>query len=92
MRPNKYWNEVYKAIEYRLKTGSNKKFTPYLIKRMEREWDAQAAYEFDYRSGEDTYGYKDNDSIENRLMYISDRFNCAFRLRWLLDGIEKGYI
>ncbi|RLF43496.1 MAG: hypothetical protein DRN17_06260 [Thermoplasmata archaeon] len=41
--------------------------------------------EGDYRSGYETYGYGDNNLTH--LLYISDRFNCQFRLRWLYDGI-----
>lgn len=101
MRPNKFWTETYKAIQHRLKTGSNEKFTPYLRKRMEKEIRklnkdicrlCDYKLEPDLRSGEETYGYKTKESIENNLMYISDRFNAPYRLRWLLDGLEKGYI
>jgi len=41
----------------------------------------------DTRSGEETYGYK---NIRETLMYISDRWNCSFRIRWLLDLTESG--
>ncbi len=42
----------------------------------------------DNRVGSETYGYKDDESIKGDLSYISDRWNCAFRLRWLLDLID----
>ena len=43
----------------------------------------------DYRTGEETYGYKSTEDVKERLDYISDRWYCSFRLRWLLDLIEK---
>jgi len=42
----------------------------------------------DARSGEESYGYADVESIEGTLDYISDRFNCELRLRWMLDLIK----
>lgn len=27
--------------------------------------------------------------IETTMSYISDRWSCAFRLKWLIDGIEE---
>lgn len=41
--------------------------------------------EQDYRSGYETYGYDSLKDIESNLLYISDRFGCAFRLTWLLN-------
>jgi len=40
----------------------------------------------DTRSGAETYGFG---NIEDDLAYISDRYNAAFRLRWLLDVIDR---
>lgn len=93
MRPNKFASEVTKAVVHRYRTGSNSLFTPYLIRRMEREYKKWSVEEGDYRAGEETYGYdNDDDQINGNLMYISDRWRCAFRLKWLLDGLEKGVI
>ena len=39
----------------------------------------------DTRSGKETYGYKDLESIEGNLDYISDRFGGEFRLQWMLE-------
>lgn len=47
--------------------------------------------EFDYRSGFDTYGYNDNYSILNNLEYISDRWKTAYRVRWLINLVDKEY-
>lgn len=43
----------------------------------------------DLRNGEETYGYDSVESIEGDLNYISDRFSSAFRIRWILDLLEK---
>jgi hypothetical protein len=40
---------------------------------------------FDDRPGAETYGYDSAQSILGNLQYISDRFNCQFRLRWVYD-------
>ena len=44
--------------------------------------------ENDSRSGMETYGYSSNDSITNNVLYISDKWQCQFRVRWLIDLIE----
>jgi len=43
----------------------------------------------DDRTGEQTYGYNSPEEIEGNLNYISDRFNCEFRLQWMLDVPEN---
>jgi len=43
----------------------------------------------DERTGEQTYGYNSLEEIECNLNYISDRFNCEFRLQWMLDVPEN---
>ena len=45
--------------------------------------------EDDYRSGYGTYGYESIESIENSLVYISDRFGAGFRLAWLVNVPEE---
>ena len=47
--------------------------------------------EEDYRSGADTYGYENLESIQGSLSYISDRWRACFRVRWLIDLINPGY-
>jgi hypothetical protein len=42
---------------------------------------------YDDRSGAETYGYSSDEAILGNLQYISDRFNCQFRLRWVYDLI-----
>lgn len=92
MRPNKFRSEVTKAIEYRLNTGSNAKFTPYLIKAMKDMCDKWQIEEDDFRTGDETYGYEDTESITTNLFYISDRWRAAFRLKWIIEGLERGVI
>lgn len=58
---------------------------PYLKKR----WKKLAKEENDYRSGEETYGYSDEESIRNNMEYISDRWMAAFRIKWLIDGLNS---
>ena len=59
----------------------NKKYLLYLYK-------LQCTAEKDYRTGEESYGYSNQDYIEERMSYISDRWNCAFRIRWIIDLLE----
>jgi hypothetical protein len=51
----------------------------------------QEPHKPDLRSGYETYGYHDEESIMNNMMYLSDRWNCPFRIRWLIDGIENNH-
>jgi hypothetical protein len=44
--------------------------------------------EHDNRSGIETYGYESVESNIGNLQYISDRWNCQFRLRWIIDLID----
>ena len=60
----------------------NKKYLEYLYK-------LSLVNEKDYRSGEESYGYDNIDYVKERMSYISDRWNCAFRIRWILDLLEK---
>lgn len=48
--------------------------------------------EQDYRSGHDTYGYSNIESITCTLFYISDRWGCGWRLRWLIELINPNYV
>lgn len=52
----------------------------------------------DYRSGFETYGYvgerddeTDAEHITWQLDYISDRWQCSFRVRWLINLLEPEY-
>lgn len=59
----------------------NKKYLMYLYK-------LHCASEKDFRTGEESYGYNTQEYIEERMSYISDRWNCAFRIRWILDLLD----
>lgn len=51
----------------------------------------------DYRSGFDTYGYiseedsADKEYIKDQLFYISDRWHCSFRVRWIINLLDPNY-
>lgn len=45
----------------------------------------------DHRSGQETYGYEDLESIQHNLSYISDRWVTCFRVRWLINLINPDY-
>ena len=49
-------------------------------------WKHKSKIEDDYRVGDETYGYSDPDYD---LSYINDRWDCAFRINWMLGLIER---
>jgi len=57
---------------------------PYLPQLKELRQEAWIR-EGDYRNGFETYKYE---SIFINLVYISDRYNCAFRLNWLIGLLD----
>jgi hypothetical protein len=65
-----------------------KPFLPFMIRYYELRLLPK---ERDYRSGFETYDYVSNYSILSNLEYISDRWCAAFRLRWLINLIDKDY-
>lgn len=91
MRPEKFRYEMNKSFERWFEAGTTDKFVP-LLREMDRVWRKWASEEEDYRTGEETYGYSNRDSVENNMGYISDRWRCAFRLKWLIDGIKENKI
>ncbi|MCK5535605.1 MAG: hypothetical protein KAI79_02195 [Bacteroidales bacterium] len=42
----------------------------------------------DKRSGFETYGF---DNIEGDFAYICDRWNCSFRVRWMIDVLDRKF-
>lgn len=60
-----------------------------LLRGMNRLWKRWAREEEDFQTGDETYKYVTPESINNNLLYVSDRWRCAFRLRWLIDGLEQ---
>ena len=91
MRPERLRYEMNKAFECWFNTKTVDKFLP-LMREIKRVHAKLAKEEGDHRSGNETYGYSDRESIETDMFYISDRWRCAFRLRWLIDGIENDKI
>ena len=91
MRPETLQLKLNKAIDHWLETKDNS-YIKLLIKPMERRWKIWAKDEQDFRSGSETYGYGDSESVENNMRYISDRWRCAFRLKWIIDGVNNGII
>ena len=96
MRPEKFRYLMNKAFVYRVDIKEYEDGYEYkpcwtfvcdktLLREMKRVWPKWAFRDDDYREGHETYGYQD---IQHDLRYISDRWNCAFRLKWLIDGIE----
>jgi hypothetical protein len=91
MRPEKLFREMDLAsLEARSK-GKMNRFKK-LLPELKRIYPKYAKENGDYRTGHQTYGYDDLEKIRWNLFYISDRWNCAFRIRWLIDGIENGKI
>lgn len=94
MRPQKFNYLMNKAIQQRLQTGDNSLFDAQLKRAMKKAWLKYAKEENDHRTLTDIsgYGFEDEESINSTLFYISDRWRCAFRLRWLIEGLERGKI
>lgn len=91
MRPERFCYEMNLAFDNWHETKSILRFIS-LMREMERVWKKWSVRDGDSRSGEETYGYKDQERIKYDMFYISDRWNCAFRLKWLIDGIKNGKI
>lgn len=83
---------VQQAIRHRVETGSNVKFDEQVKKDLENHFFIMMLREPDSRPGTETYGYENEESVRSTLEYIEDRWNCTFRIRWLLDGLKNGYI
>jgi hypothetical protein len=80
--PNSYSIYLNNAI------AKLKPFLPFMIRYYEYKILPR---ERDYRSGFETYDYVSEYSILSNLEYISDRWQAAFRLRWLINLIDKDY-
>lgn len=91
MRPEKFRYEMNKAFERWFQAGTTEQFGP-LLREMNRVWRKWSVEEDDYRTGKETYCYSDRETIENNMVYISDRWRCASRLKWLIDGIKENKI
>ena len=91
MRPQKFRMIVNSGIARWLNNRDSRQLVS-ALPEMKRVWSKWAKEEGDLRSGAETYGYENAESVENNMMYISDRWRCAFRLRWIIDGLENGNI
>lgn len=89
MRPETFRYKMNSAFDHWFEAKSTSQFLP-LMREMKRVWLKWAKEEDDARHGEETYGYEKN--ITYNMLYISDRWRCAFRLKWLIDGIESNKI
>ena len=58
------------------------KETQYALEYLYKIYDKT---EKDRRSGSETYGF---DNWQDTINYISDRWECQFRVRWILDLID----
>ena len=54
-------------------------------------WEYFGQDDDDDRSGFETYGFENLESIKRNFKYISDRWKCRFRTKWLLDLINLDY-
>jgi len=59
---------------------------------LRKMWKEYSEKENDFRGGEETYGYDNAEDIRNNMEYISDRWMAAFRIKWIIDGLEAGKI
>ena len=88
MRPERFRYEMNKAFDMWIDDRTTHQFLP-LMREMKRVWKKLAKEDDDFRTGDETYGYG---NVTYTMLYISDRWRCAFRLKWLIDGIESGNI
>ena len=91
MRPETFRYKMNRAFDHWTETKSVSLFLPQMHE-MDRIWKKWSLRDEDPRTGAETYGYESEESISNNMSYISDRWRCAFRLKWLLDGINTGRI
>lgn len=102
MRPKTRNRIVRNAIESYLKGNTKKLYGKIVLKALYEQLDwirmgLKRIYEEnpdignfkkDTRSGYETYGYTSRESILGNMYYISDRWQCEFRINWLLAGIK----
>ena len=63
-------------------------YYPLLVRLYE---DELISIEECFTSGKESYGYDDIESIRGNLSYISGRWRCCFRVRWLIELINPDY-
>lgn len=73
------------------------KLQPFLLWLIKHYELVLLAKDPDFRSGFDTYGYiseeggVDKEYIKDQLFYISDRWHCSFRVRWIINLLDPDY-
>lgn len=91
---------IYKAFDYYDIPKDKRPDFSMLIVDLKRNYKylqycCSAAYsdEKEYYPEELNYYFKDDDleSIKSEMNYISDRWNCYHRLKWILDLLERKY-
>jgi len=91
MKDKRFRYEMNRAFDVWFSEKSTREFVR-LLPYMKRMWKKWSKEEQDFRAGVDTYGYNNTEDIVSNMLYISDRYRCAFRLKWIIDGIENGKI
>ena len=98
MRPQKAKREINKVLwRYFIENGDLQKMSlsdiieklKVIEPHLKKMYDIAIKNDQDFRSGKETYGYKSIERIKDDLTYISDKWNCSFRIRWILDLIKK---
>ena len=87
----KMWRIMRDYYKGRVCYNSTLKRLANIEKTLATLWQKRVDEEGDYRTGEESYGYSENN--EDQFSYVSDRWNCAFRLSWILGLLqlkEKG--
>ena len=87
MRPEKAYYIIKTALENYM-TKRHLMYSRDMLQACIKLYKKCMKVEHDYRTGEETYGYETRELIEQNIHYISDRFYCQFRLKWLIDGIN----
>jgi hypothetical protein len=83
-----FHNKKHRLVFFLLQLRDNVYVLEYLWKLQDKEY-VKDKWKPDRRSGEESYGYESFDYIIERLDYISDRWNCQFRIKWLIDLVDK---
>jgi len=86
---NVLWNRLIQQQKIKQPLKEVVKEIKNIQPELEQQYKAALRSYYDPRGGNETYGYQHTESIIGTLGYISDRWNCAFRIKWLLDLLEQ---
>lgn len=81
------FDKIQAAIDFWLANEGDNSRLMAVKPELEQLWQLYSDQEKDYRPGSETYGY--GDDVYEDMVYISDRWKCAFRLKWIIDGLEN---